>query len=238
MELIKRNLNIPVYWVTLILSFMLLLIFVYLYWQVDQISQPKLASLYAGFASAFLVAFFQLSVSIIEALKLRRYEKMGVVDIRSNRKSQEYYSNLIKETNNEILVIGVTASRFMEDFASNENSDSRALIDALSKGVIVKILLPKFTHLKPHQISDISGKTLKHYAKLKENYANIYIQYYDHIPAQSLVATDSICIVGPVFPDISSKNTPSIVMKREAILAKGYLQHFEQEWKKSDESPD
>ena len=238
MEILNKEINIPMYWVALTLSFIISMIFGYFFLISDPATQPKVSTLLAGFASAFLVAFFQLLVSVYEAIKLRRYEKIGVLEIRQDRKSQSYYSKLIKQARSEILVLGVTASRFMDDFASDQNTKCQALIEALTKNVKVRILLPKYIHLSPTQQSDLRGKTMESYRRLLEKNFDIQIRFFDHIPTQSLVATDTTCIVGPVFPDIDSKNTPSIVMKKKAALAQGYLQHFDKEWNEANESPE
>lgn len=236
--MLGKQLRIPLYWPTLILFIALTIFFAAIYYITDENSNPKLATLVGGFTSAFLVASLQLMVNIFDAIKLSKYISTGVIEILTTRKDPKYYEKIIRESKTKIYLIGVTASRFMDDFAAAESSQGKvpALQEALTKGVKIKILLPKLRLLNDPQQSDFKNKTWPRYETLKRTPKNnIELRFYDHIPLHSIVSTESISIVGPMFPERESKNTQSLVLKTTSQYAEQYLQHFEEEWEKANE---
>ncbi len=76
--MVIKDLRTPSWAIMLFFSAALVIVFGILYWHVDAIANPKSAALYAGLVGAFLVAFFQLLSSVLDALRLRKYEKLGV----------------------------------------------------------------------------------------------------------------------------------------------------------------
>ncbi len=53
---------------------------------------------------------------------------------------------------------------------------------------------------------------------------------FDHAATYALVQVDEDVIVGPVFPDMESKDTPVIHLQLENVMAQSYLNYFESEW--------
>jgi hypothetical protein len=230
-----KNFRIPFYAFSLAVSLILCALFSYLYFSSDSETSDKVTTFYAGFASAFLVAFFQQLAYVLDALKLHKYQSMGVEDFLQERRDHKYYEEVINRSNRHITVLGVTASRFMEDFANTSSPNTRALISALSRGVKVKILLPKLAHLPQGKHADITEKTEPAIAELATN-ANydIEVKYFDHIPAHSIVATEHTCIAGPVFSHLESKLTQSMVLKPNSEFANQYMGLFDKEWNAAD----
>ncbi len=235
--MVIKDLRTPSWAIMLFFSAALVIVFGILYWHVDAIANPKSAALYAGLAGAFLVAFFQLLSSVLDALRLRKYEKLGVEEILENgRRGRGYYGNLVSSAKKEILVMGVTASRFMSDFGQQRERNNE-LTTALSRGVKSRFLLPKKKWLRDIDSANITNKTIPAYKKLKHKFGDdIEIKYFDQIAAHSIVVVDKVCISGPVFPDVESQDTPAIVLKSDSDFAKPYMEHFEKQWNSADES--
>jgi hypothetical protein len=230
MEMLKKQITVYSFWVMLIGVFLIAALFTYLFFTTSADSQPKLSSFYAGLASAFAVALVQLLVSILEALKLQRYEKMGVINILKERRGREFYDKLISGSNDKIWLMGVSASRFMQDFAKCTTKDNCSLHAALSRNVSVKILLPDSAHLATENKGSLINITIPAYKSLREKFDNIEIRLFDHIPAHSIVLVDNTCIAGPVFKNLDSKDTPAIILRRDSVYAEPYIDSFESEW--------
>jgi hypothetical protein len=56
------------------------------------------------------------------------------------------------------------------------------------------------------------------------------VRYYDHLPAHSIVVVDTECLLGPVFPGLSSKTTPAMHSECAGEFAGPYIRYFENEW--------
>jgi hypothetical protein len=230
-------LRIPSWKIMLGLSAFLAIVFSFLYWKSDPTSSPKLSALFAGFASAFLVAFFQLFSSILDAIKLSNYEKLGVEGILGNgRRGKDNYEPHISKANKVILVMGVTASRFMSDFGQSTDKNNELTL-ALARGVTAKFLLPKKEHIRDVDKEKVKETTLPTYNNLKKQYGDkISLKFFDHIAAHSIVVADNTCISGPVFEGVESKDTPAVILKSDSDFAKTYIDNFNREWKLADES--
>jgi hypothetical protein len=131
--------------------------------------------------------------------------------------------------------MGVTANRLLDDFG-RKDGNSRVLLEALGKNVKVRILIPKKSYLNPKQIGQFESTTQKISADLKR-FANFEIRYFDHPPAHSIFVIDDTCIVGPVFGEIESKDTPALVLKQQSQFAEPYIKTFESEWGKAGNVP-
>lgn len=235
MEIITKTLRLPSYLMMVIIFLVLTGLFTYLFFITDITN--KWASVYGGVAASFFVAAVQFLCQIYEYIKLRKYENMGIIDVLKERTDKNYYGNLIKNSKKEILVMGVTASRFFDDFANRTVDGNNQLIGAVRNGVRIKILLPKRSYLQQKDRGNFEGVTIK-LSQDPELKDKCDIKYFDHDPAHSLVLIDDICIVGPIFKDLSSKNTPAIVLKSGSIVAKPYIENFNKEWNASDEGYD
>ncbi|MEX2568137.1 MAG: hypothetical protein WD431_19470 [Cyclobacteriaceae bacterium] len=136
-------------------------------------------------------------------------------------------------------MMGVTGSRFMEHFANDDKNappNSKVLLEAMSKGVQVRILIPKPEFLSSESEKRIGENARARYIKIKESYPkNFHVRYFNHVPAHSVFLVDDECIVGPIFPELSSKYTPALYLRSKSPFAEKYIDYFEHEWKKSFE---
>jgi hypothetical protein len=195
------------------------------------IKDPQYSSLVSGLATGFVFATIQFFFSWYEYAKIDRYEKMKIKDIRPDRDKRELYESLIDNSEHRIIILAVTANRLINDFADNSSGQShkKVLLTALSRGVNVKILLPERDFLdasqKPH-FDNIQNR----FQEISRQYSNFEYKYFNHRPYHSIFLVDDDCIIGPVFPNVSSKNTPSIYVDSSSPFAKTYLKYFEDEW--------
>lgn len=189
-----------------------------------------LSSIIAG----LIVALIQLGLSWWDYQMMQKIEKLRLIEILYDRDNRTYYADLIDKSRREIRVMGTTARRFFEHFAdmtTGARPEAQVLISALNRGVKVKLLLPSKDYIALNKIADYKqvSETLNT-IKQKYPHAEIGIRYFDHIPAHSIFMVDSECIVGPVFENVESKNTPALHLKIESPFAEKYVAYFEQEW--------
>jgi hypothetical protein len=102
------------------------------------------------------------------------------------------------------------------------------------KKVKVRILLACKNNLPLESKADFE-KTKALIQKLQDvtNKTAFVVKYYEHEPIISMVVADDECLVGPVFPKISSKHTTTIHAKSNGTWAEGHIKYFEDEWTKA-----
>ena len=150
-----------------------------------------------------------------------------------HRDDRGFYQNLIKNSSRRVDVLGVTAQRFMEHFAdSSQDSrrEARVLLEALSRGVKVRILVPNKKFLRTDSDKTKFESASIVLKQIKSDSQNFNYVYFNHEPAHSIVVIDDECLVGPVLPDVQSKHTPAIYLSNDSPYAKKYLEYFEKEW--------
>lgn len=128
--------------------------------------------------------------------------------------------------------MGVTASRFMDHFADEESgrTETRVLLDALARKVKVRILVPESDYLASMGDKGNADRTKRRFTGVANRHNNFEYRYFSHVPAHSLVVVDEECIIGPVFPELRSKDTPCIHITASSPYAEKYLEYFDKEW--------
>lgn len=185
--------------------------------------------LLSGLVSGVAIASLQFLTQYLEQKTLAEYKKHGLVEFLPNRKNAEYYRTLIKNTKvgDKIVVAGVTCNRLLDDFANPKVSESQDLIEALARGVEVTLLLPKLKYLNDEDRSDFLNKTLpKSKDILEKNQAKFQLLYYDFEPSHSIFLAGNTCLVGPIFKNKKSKDTPAINFDRAGLFTKAYLEYL------------
>jgi hypothetical protein len=191
----------------------------------------KFGLLMGGLAASLFVAIIQFLFAWNEHLEIEAIKRLGVKRVLPHRDEEAFYRGLIKAAKNRICVMGVTGVRFMRDFADSESgrSEKRVLIDALKNNVEVQILMPSIKHLKSGERD--MAKILKNlFSRVKKISQKFSVRYFDHIPTHSIVIVDDLCLLGPVFPDVASKDTPCILISANSIYANPYTKYFDSEW--------
>jgi hypothetical protein len=233
MEIFKKNVRVPLLTAIIIFTIIFAGIAAYiLYWEPDN---GKLNNFWSGILTGLIVAIVQLFLSWYEYKEIDKFRKMLVVDIKADRDDRPFYHSLIKNAKTRISIMGVTSNRFIQDFADLNSSrdESRVLLKAMENGVEVKILIPDPTFLENDKQKDEAKHTKEALDKISQQYPTKFsVKYFNHPPAHSIFILDGQCILGPVFPGISSKDTPAVQLLNTSPYAAKYLEYYEVEWSK------
>lgn len=197
-----------------------------------QSDNPKYEALLAGLVTGLIVAVIQYLLDWNEHAEIEAIKKLGIVRILPYRDDKAYYQPLLAQARREIFVLGNTASRFFEDFAHPVRSDSKTLLEALARGVRVRILLPKACHIKEDDRPKAEAVKTR-MSEIAKAHNNFEFRYFDHAPANSLVKIDDDFLFGPIFSHINSKDSPTIHATAGSAMVAQYLQHIENEWTKA-----
>jgi hypothetical protein len=148
------------------------------------------------------------------------------------RDDDRYYGKYIESASKTILVMGVTANRFLQDFADENSPHERkkVLLAALDRKVGVKLLIASIDHLDERQKVSFQ-KTKERCDQLMKKYPIYFdVRTFDHVASQAFVRIDEHVIVGPVFSAKASKDTPAIHVLLSSPFAHSYITNFENEW--------
>lgn len=233
MRFFKITLNIYLSKIIIVLLAFAIIVIILLYYQEPD---PKQSALLGGLATGLMVAGLQLLLSWTEHVENEKIKRLRVKQILATRDDEKLYRRIIDNANSQVLMLANTAYRFLEDFADEDiaRQDKRALIKALERGVSVKILLPEPQYLTLEDDKDKANISARKFNNLKSKFGDKFqVRYYNHSPAHNLLVVDHECLAGPIFPDISSKNSPAIYTDDESTFIKPYIKYFEAEWDKA-----
>ena len=195
-------------------------------------SSPKVEPLLAGMVTGLLVALIQYLLDWNEHQEIETIKKLGIRRILPHRDDKSYYQRLLTGAERDIVVLGNTASRFLEDFAHPTRTDSRTLFEALQRGVRVRVLVPKPEYL-PEDDRPRAEAANKRMIQIAQESSNFEYRHFNHPPTHSLVKIDNECLFGPVFPHVKSKDSPTIHADADSALVGEYLRYFDNEWKQA-----
>lgn len=231
MKIFSTVISIYLSKIILVLLFLATITLGYLYYTGNVDSKHTL--LFGGLVAGLIVAIIQFLFSWNEHHSIEKINALGIKDILLHRENRSFYTNLISTSEARICVMGVTASRFMDHFADEQSNrpETRVLLDALSRKVQVRILVPERKFLKNEDDKGNFNKTKRQFQNVASKHKNFKYRYFSHLPAHSLVVVDEKCIIGPVFPKVRSKDTPCIFISTSSPYAKKYLEYLDTEWK-------
>ena len=186
----------------------------------------------SGVASGLVVTLAQFFLSWADAKAIDRFRSMGVENVLSNRDEEAYYGKLIQSARSQVDVLGSTAARLMQDFADLDSPkpEKRALIEALKKGVEVRILVADPSQLDDRENTYKYPVARKFFENIAVQYSNFQVRYFDATPIASFVRTDQELVVGPLLPGVESKHTPALHVFNYSPYASSYLNYFEKTW--------
>lgn len=194
-------------------------------------------AVFGSLIAGMLVAIIQFLISWQEYQETEKLKELKLVEVLYNRRTKEQYCAYIKSATRTLDVMGSTAVRLFRDFADTTKGapeNSRVLLLAMDRGVKVRILLPSEEFL-PNDEKRQDAKEVK--AKRNEiNHDNLEIRYFEHKAAHSIFRIDDTCIIGPIFPDIESRNTPALHVMSSSPMAINYLDYFDSEWDQAKEA--
>lgn len=235
MKIFSMNFKVSMSIIVFVILVILLLIAIFLY---DKKNDPSsnLGAILGSLIAGILVAIIQFLISWQDFKETEKLKELKLVEVLYNRRTKEQYGAFIKNATRNIDVMGSTAVRLFRDFADTTKGapeTSTVLLSALDKGVRVRILLPEENCL-PNEEKRQDAKEVK--AKKKEICnRNLQIKYFDHEAAHSIFRIDDTCIIGPIFPNIESRNTPALHVMSSSPMAIDYLAYFESEWEQAKE---
>ncbi|MES3021092.1 MAG: hypothetical protein V4857_05850 [Pseudomonadota bacterium] len=186
-----------------------------------------------GLVPGLMVALMQFILSWAEFKQISKFSSMKIKGVLNSRDGEEYYAKLIATAETKIDVEGVTASRFVRDFAdpTSLREEKKVLISALKRGVKVRFLLPEKNFLSLEDQAQKFPFTTSALTSLMALYPTmIQVRYFSHNPYTSIVRVDDDVLVGPIFDNILSRNTPAVHTLAGSSLAQSYLNHFDAEW--------
>ena len=192
------------------------------------VEDERIAALLGGISGGLLGVAISFLFSIYEHMQNDRFRAMGVLDILPDRRDTSYYKNIVKNAQKIVLVMGTSCIRFIEDFA-DPKSDDRVLIDALNKHDNLKLTLLVPTEENMDNKSKLNFEAGKEKLEQLQNQFGdrVAIKRYNFEPRHSLVWVDGNLIVGPVFQEVESKNSPAIHLTTDSAYAKKYLDYVE-----------
>lgn len=216
----------------------LLLVTVFAYYIAVPIATPwigkdsHLFNLSLGLMSGLVVLIFQFLVDNQRDLQLEELQTTHIVRVLDSRDKEDYYRDIIQRANKNIVIFGVTASRFLVDFAdeNHPSDEKKVLIAALSKRVKIRFLVAARAQLNESNHGNFDKARIR-LGELTEKFPGLCeVRYYEHPPTLSMVVADKNFLVGPVFSDKESKHTVTIHAMEGGAFARDYWDNFEKEW--------
>lgn len=222
--------------IILIVLCVLLIALIVVYRLIDN-SGNLWGAVFGSLIAGILVAIIQFLISWQEYQETEKLKELKLLEVLYDRSTKEKYREYIKSATRNLDVMGSTAVRLFRDFADTTkgaSENSRVLLLALNRGVRVRILLPSEEFL-PNDRKRQDAKEVK--ARKNEiNHENLKIRYFEHKAAHSIFRIDDTCIIGPIFPDIESRNTPALHVMSSSPMAINYLDYFNSEWNQAKEA--
>ena len=191
-------------------------------------SEPSAAAILSGLLTGCALLFIQLIFDVRKTHELLKQKKLRIKKILPYREGKDFYKALINDATHSIDIAGTTVSRFLTDFAHPSRTDSQALLDAVRRKVKIRFLIP--LTLSENDEAKVQ-QTIKRTAEINEMATvKIEIRRFDHPPSHSIFTSDDNCLIGPVFPNVASKDSPAIHTVKKSEFAEHYLKYFEEEW--------
>lgn len=224
-ELIKKD---KLFWIYIVIIVLITI------WHINDKQNFDIKT-FLGLLVGILIAMIQRLVSLDEAHKIKLYKELGLNRILLHRDSEDEYRERIKKVQDKLYIMGHTAKRLIEHFADVQGrADKKVLLEALSRGVDVRILISNKQYL--NESKKIEFETTKSkMLHIKELHSNFIVKYYNHIPTHSLFLCDKECLIGPIFTNLESRDTPTLDMSYDGEYASKYIKYFDNEWNNAEE---
>lgn len=238
MTIFSSKLLIPLHWIVLAVLVLITAIFsvMFLFFVPGKewfAPDGYFVIMLTGLIPGLVVALGQYMLQWFEFREMSRLRRLKIKDVLISRDDEKYYGGLIDNAEKEICVLGVTATRLLSDFADqgSPKPEKQSLISALKRGVKLRILIANQTSLPLEDASEKFPKAVRRLKELKNAFpSNFAYRIYDHQPSHTVFRADSECLVGPKFPQLESKNTPTVHTSSDGNFAKPYLDYFESVW--------
>ena len=237
MNVFNKSIKLSLCTIVLTILVVVIIVSILIYFIIDNPSS-KWGALFGSLVAGFVVALIQFLISWQEYRETEKLKKLKLIEVMYNRTSRKQYGDFIRSANRKLDVMGVTAVRFFNDFADTSNGapeNATVLMQALDRGVQVRVILASDDYIPDTKKSD-HRKVKEKYSELSKRYQNIKVRYYNHTASHSIFRFDDTCIIGPVFPNLESRNTPALHVMTSSPMAINYLDYFETEWNNAIEA--
>lgn len=237
MEILGKSVKMTISMIIFIVLIVLLIVTIFIYYRIDNPSSLW-GALFGILAAGLVVAIIQYLIAWQDYKQTEKLKKLKLKEVLYNRATRNQYEEYIRNTNRILDVMGVTAVRFFNDFADTSigaPENATVLLQALERGVHIRVLLPTDDFLPEAKRND-SAKVKAKYKELIQRYQNIEIRYFCHTASHSIFRIDDTCIIGPVFPLLESRNTPALHVMTSSPMALNYLDYFETEWENANKA--
>ena len=220
MRLFHERIPIGLRWVILLVFVLLILVCALIFLStrpVKQSNEEHIFLIMAGLIPGLAVALGQYCLQWFEFKDRDRLRDLQIINVLPARDDAAYYAKLILNAKEKIDFMGNTCSRFLQDFADVQatNSAKRILVDALNRGVAVRILVADGQFLSDEDRQAKLPMAEGYLKKLKEHlpHAKLEVKHFSHLPTTAIVQVDRNCVVGPIFPHKRSQDdlTPFLV---------------------------
>ena len=233
MNIYDRSVRVSIGLIATALLVVFLIISIYIYCKADN-QDGKMVGLAGNLIAGLIIAILQFGLGWLEYVQTKELKKLKLLEILYTRSERIKYEKFIRSAKRNLDVMGVTTSRFFNDFADTDTAapdEAKVLLYAMDKGVKVRLLIPSDEYL-PNDTKREDAKRVKFkYEELKKKYPhNLEIRYFNHTAAHSIFRVDDTCIIGPVFPELESKYTPALHVMNSSPMALNYMDYFESEW--------
>lgn len=232
MQLDFKMFRFPVWGLIIAASVMVMLIFGYWYWAMDDKS-TKMVGLVGGVVSGLAVFLITYITVIGPSLRLEHFTRMGIVDVLNNRHDKDYYEKLVATARYSVRVMGASCTRFVNDFL-DPDADDKKLFDQLQRHgqLKVELLVPVERHLAPRAKANTPELKKKLEALDAIFPGRVILKRFDGKAHHSFVIVDDDLVAGPVFEGDKSRHAPAVHVKMTSTYAMKYRDFFEQEWAK------
>ena len=186
----------------------------------------KISAFLGGMSGGLIGVTISFLFSMYEYANIDRYRALGVLNILPNRRDTSYYADIVRKAKEIVQVMGTSCIRFIDDFA-DPKSDGHVLIDALRKynNLTLTLLVPTEENMDENSKSNFKTGEEKLKLLQEEFPKRVFIKRYNFEPRHSLVRVDDHLIVGPVFQEVESKNSPAIHLTTNSEYAQKYLKY-------------
>lgn len=230
MMVFVKSLKVSFATLIFIILLVILIVAAVFYFMIDNPSNIW-GAVFGSLAAGMVVAVIQYIIAWQDYKQTDKLKKLKLIEILYSRSDRNKYADYIKNCNRKLDVMGVTAVRLFNDFADTSTQapeNATVLLKALDRKVNVRILLPSDDFIPELKKTD-SARVRAKFQELSQ-YQNLEIRYFNHTAAHSIFRIDDTCIIGPVFPELESRNTPALHIMCSSPMAVNYLDYFESEW--------
>jgi hypothetical protein len=155
MEIFSKNIKVKASIIILFLLLVLIIIIGIYFWNTNNV---KIGAILGSLVAGLIVAIIQFIIAWQDYKQTEKLKELEVINVLYDRDNRTFYETYIKKSKRKINMMGVTGSRFFNDFADdspNATSNAKVLLEALHRNVKIRILLPKIDFVDEPKKQDV-----------------------------------------------------------------------------------